>query len=172
VDALHALGMQANIGTLNVILPVGVSFYTFQSISYTIEVYRREMRPVRDPIAYLAFVSFFPHMVAGPIMRAVDLLPQMSIPRRFTYANGVSGLRLIVQGLFKKVVIADSLAPMVDDVFRQYAWESGPDLMLGAIYFRLPDLWGLQWVQRHRDRVGEAVRDRTDDQLPYALPVP
>jgi len=135
VDALHALGMQANIGTLNVILPVGVSFYTFQSISYTIEVYRREMRPVRDPIAYLAFVSFFPHMVAGPIMRAVDLLPQMSIPRRFTYANGVSGLRLIVQGLFKKVVIADSLAPMVDDVFRQYAWESGPDLMLGAIYF-------------------------------------
>ncbi|MBL8010445.1 MAG: MBOAT family protein [Flavobacteriales bacterium] len=135
VDALHALGLQANIGTLNVILPVGVSFYTFQSISYTIEIYRREMRPVRDPIAYLAFVSFFPHMVAGPIMRAVDLLPQMTAPRRFTYANGVSGLRLIVQGLFKKVVIADSLAPMVDQVFRLYPWESGPDLALGAIYF-------------------------------------
>ncbi|MBK6629159.1 MAG: MBOAT family protein [Flavobacteriales bacterium] len=135
VDALHALGLQANIGTLNVILPVGVSFYTFQSISYTIEIYRREMRPVRDPIAYLAFVSFFPHMVAGPIMRAVDLLPQMTASRRFTYANGVSGLRLIVQGLFKKVVIADSLAPMVDQVFRLYPWESGPDLALGAIYF-------------------------------------
>ena len=135
VDALHALGLQANIGTLNVILPVGVSFYTFQSISYTIEIYRREMRPVRDPLAYLAFVSFVPHMVAGPIMRAVDLLPQMTAPRRFRYANGVSGLRLIVQGLFKKVVIADSLAPMVDQVFRLYPWESGPDLALGAVYF-------------------------------------
>lgn len=135
VDALHALGMQANLHTLNVILPVGVSFYTFQSISYTIEIHRRQMRAVQDPFAYLAFVSFFPHMVAGPIMRAVDLLPQMSAHRVFSYANGVSGLRLIVYGLFKKVVIADSLAPMVDQVFRLHRWESGPDLALGAVYF-------------------------------------
>jgi alginate O-acetyltransferase complex protein AlgI len=133
--ALEAVGFSPNLPTLRIILPVGVSFYTFQSISYTIEIYRRQMKPVHDPFAYLAFVSFFPHMVAGPIMRAVDLLPQMLAPRRFTYENGVSGLRLIAYGLFKKVVIADSLAPMVEDIFRHYRWETGPDLLLGAVYF-------------------------------------
>ena len=136
-DALTMLGFEPHLTTLHILLPVGVSFYTFQSISYTIEIYRRQMKPVHDPFAYLAFVSFFPHMVAGPIMRAVDLLPQMLRPRTFAYADGVSGLRLIVYGLFKKVVIADSLAPLVDDIFRHHRWENGPDLVLGAVYFAI-----------------------------------
>jgi D-alanyl-lipoteichoic acid acyltransferase DltB (MBOAT superfamily) len=134
-EALAALGFQPNLPTLRVILPIGVSFYTFQSISYTIEIYRRHMKPVHDPFAYLAFVSFFPHMVAGPIMRAVDLLPQMMKPRVFTYANGVSGLRLILYGLFKKVVIADSLSPFVEEAFHLPGFQHGPDLLLGAVFF-------------------------------------
>ena len=145
--ALTAIGLDPHLPVLRIVLPVGVSFYTFQSISYTIEIYRRQMRAVHDPYAYLSFVSFFPHMVAGPIMRAVDLLPQMVAVRRFDHAHAVSGLRLILYGLFKKVVIADSLAPMVDGIFRQHRWEGAPDLFLGMIFFRHPDLRRLQRVQ-------------------------
>jgi alginate O-acetyltransferase complex protein AlgI len=134
-DALHGLGFDPDLPALQVILPVGISFYTFQSISYTIEIYRRQMRPVDDPWAYLAFVSFFPHMVAGPIMRAIDLLPQITAQRVFTYANGAAGLRLILYGLFKKVVIADRLAPLVNAIFRDHRGMHGSDLALGALYF-------------------------------------
>ena len=134
-DALRAMGWEPDLPMLNIVLPVGISFYTFQSISYTMEIYRRQMRAVDDPWAYLAFVSFFPHMVAGPIMRAIDLLPQITTQRVFTYANGTAGLRLILYGLFKKVVIADRLAPMVNDIFRDYDTLPGSDLALGALYF-------------------------------------
>ncbi len=135
--ALEAFGLEPHLTTLRIVLPVGVSFYTFQSISYTIEIYRRQMKPVRDPWAYLAFVSFFPHMVAGPIMRAIDLLPQMTTERRFLYKEAVSGLRLILYGLFKKVVIADTLAPLANEVFEHHRWVGSPDLILGMVYFAI-----------------------------------
>jgi D-alanyl-lipoteichoic acid acyltransferase DltB (MBOAT superfamily) len=102
--------MQANPWSLNVILPVGISFYTFQTMSYTIDLYRGQMKAEKDPIAFFAYVSFFPQLVAGPIERAVNLLPQFKIKREFSYEQGADGMRLILWGMFKKVVIADNCA--------------------------------------------------------------
>ena len=135
-ELLRSFGMQPNVWSLKVILPVGVSFYTFQSLSYTIEAYRRNFKPERDPIAYLAFVSFFPHMVAGPIMRAVDLLPQFTRPRRFDTAAACDGLRQALWGAFKKIVIADTCAPVVDRIFgADPSTTPGLVLLCGAILF-------------------------------------
>ncbi|MEH6513697.1 MAG: MBOAT family O-acyltransferase [Maribacter arcticus] len=121
--------------TLQIILPVGISFYTFQTMSYTIDVYRRQLQPTRDFISFASFVSFFPQLVAGPIERATNLLPQILQKRTFSYDRSVQGLRLILWGLFKKVVIADSLAPHVNDIFANYAEYDGGTLWLGAVYF-------------------------------------
>jgi len=132
---LEAVGLQANLPTLRIILPVGISFYTFQSLSYTIDVYRREIQPVRDPIAFFAFVSFFPQLVAGPIERAGHLLPQFLARRSFDTNRARDGLRQALWGLFKKVVIADNLAVDVDHVFGSAGEPSGPALAIGAIYF-------------------------------------
>lgn len=132
---LEQLGVQANLTTLSVILPVGISFYTFQTLSYTIDVYRRELEPTSNWIDFFAFVSFFPQLVAGPIERASALLPQFKTPKKFDYAATVAGLRQILWGLFKKIVIADQCAPLVNDIFTNYADYSAFTLVIGAVLF-------------------------------------
>ena len=120
---------------LNVILPVGISFYTFQALSYSIDVYRGKLEPTRDVIQFFAYVSFFPQLVAGPIERATNLLPQFAKPRSFDYETGVDGMRQILWGLFKKMVVADNCAVYVDQVFATYQSQTGSTLLLAAILF-------------------------------------
>lgn len=127
IDASHHL--------LNIILPVGISFYTFQALSYSIDVYRNKIEPTRDPIAFFAYVAFFPQLVAGPIERATNLLPQFQKARTFDYTEAVEGCRRILWGLFKKMVIADNCAVYVDSVWKDYASQSGSTLVLAAILF-------------------------------------
>jgi len=110
---------------LDIILPVGVSFYTFQTMSYTIDVYRRRIQPIRDPVAYFAYVAFFPQLVAGPIERASHLLPQFVSVRHFSYATAVHGCRLILWGFFKKLIVADLCGEVVDQVFNDYSTQQG-----------------------------------------------
>jgi alginate O-acetyltransferase complex protein AlgI len=136
VDLLGAIGYeQKSTWTLNVILPVGISFYTFQTMSYSLDIYHGKLKPTKDFISFASFVSFFPQLVAGPIERASNLLPQILNNRIFKYNQGVQGLRLILYGMFKKVVIADSLALHVDTIFENYATLNGGVLLLGLIYF-------------------------------------
>ncbi|EMI16079.1 membrane bound o-acyl transferase mboat family protein [Rhodopirellula maiorica SM1] len=137
IAASEQLGFQAHPHTLQIILPVGISFYTFQSLSYTIDVYRRHVQPTRDWIAFFAYVSFFPQLVAGPIERAAHLLPQFLCKRTFNLAQAKDGLRQILWGLFKKVVIADNLAPLVDEIFVNYSDHNGVTLLLGVLYFAI-----------------------------------
>jgi alginate O-acetyltransferase complex protein AlgI len=106
---------------LNIILPVGISFYTFQTLSYTIDVYKRKLEPTKDFIAFSAFVSFFPQLVAGPIERATHLLPQFYTKRTFEYSKAVDGMRQILWGLFKKIVIADNCAEYANQIFNNSA---------------------------------------------------
>ncbi|MBR3493034.1 MAG: MBOAT family protein [Bacteroidales bacterium] len=120
---------------LKVILPVGISFYTFQALSYSIDVYRGKIEPTTDIIAFFAFISFFPQLVAGPIERATNLLPQFLKKREFDYDTAVDGMRQILWGLFKKIVVADNCAVYVDQVFSNYTNESGSTLLLAAIFF-------------------------------------
>lgn len=134
-EAASSLGWEVDPFTLNVVLPVGISFYTFQTLSYTIDVYRRQLTASRDLIAFSAYVSFFPQLVAGPIERAVNLLPQFQKNRLFTFDQAASGLRLILWGLFKKIVIADNCATFVNQVFDNYQSASGLELILGAVFF-------------------------------------
>jgi len=136
VELFISLGYEIkSIWTLNIILPVGISFYTFQTMSYTIDIYRKKVEPTKDFISFASFVSFFPQLVAGPIERASNLLPQILKKREFQYEQVNQGLKLILWGMFKKVVIADSLAPIVDDIFSNYQDFGGGTLWLGAIYF-------------------------------------
>ena len=120
---------------LHVILPVGISFYTFSAISYTIDIRQGRLEPTRDIIQFFAFISFFPKLIAGPIERATNLLPQFAKQRSFDYETGVDGLRQILWGLFKKLVIADNCAVFVDQVFSSYQSQSGSTLLLAAIFF-------------------------------------
>lgn len=120
---------------LKVILPVGISFYTFQALSYSIDVYRGKIEPTKDIIAFFAFISFFPQLVAGPIERATNLLPQFLRKRKFDYDIAVDGMRQILWGLFKKIVVADNCAVYVDQVFSNYTEQSGSTLLLAAIFF-------------------------------------
>ena len=120
---------------LRIILPVGISFYTFQVLSYSIDVYRKKIEPIRDIIAFFAFISFFPQLVAGPIERATNLLPQFLQKRTFSYEQGVDGMRQILWGLFKKLVVADNCAMYVDQVWAAYDTQSGSTLLLAAILF-------------------------------------
>lgn len=135
VELFASFGIQLNPWSLKILLPVGISFYTFQTLSYTIDVYRGNLKPTKDPLAFFAYVSFFPQLVAGPIERAKTLLPQLESLKKFSYQQGAQGLRLVLWGLFKKIVIADSLAPVVNDIFSNYETFSGGTLLLGAIYF-------------------------------------
>lgn len=135
---LTAMGMHASFATLNVILPVGISFYTFQSLSYTIDVYRGDLKPARRLYDFALFVSFFPQLVAGPIERATSLMPQVLTPKKFSWALVLSGLELMVWGYFKKVFIADNLAPIVDHVFStSVEQQTGLQLLLGIYAFAL-----------------------------------
>ena len=120
---------------LKVILPVGISFYTFQALSYSIDVYRGKIEPTKDIVAFFAFISFFPQLVAGPIERATNLLPQFLKKREFNYDTAVDGMRQILWGLFKKIVVADNCAVYVDQVFSTYAEQTGSTLLLAAIFF-------------------------------------
>jgi alginate O-acetyltransferase complex protein AlgI len=134
-SAFTFMGAEINIGTLDIILPVGISFYTFQTLSYTIDVYRRKIQPTRDLIAFAAYVSFFPQLIAGPIERASHLLPQFCSSRRFDYGQAVHGLRQFLWGLFKKVVIADNCAFYTDIIFNNAETHSGSTLAFGAFLF-------------------------------------
>ncbi len=132
---LSSIGLQANINSLNIILPVGISFYTFQTLSYTIDIYRKKMEPTKNIIAFFAFVSFFPQLVAGPIERAANLLPQFYKKRNFNYKLTKEGLRQILWGLFKKIVVADTCAKCVDIIFNYESAMPGNVLIIGAIFF-------------------------------------
>jgi len=134
-DLLSLVGLQPNYPSLGIILPVGISFYTFQTLSYTIDVYRRTLPPARDFLDFALFVSFFPQLVAGPIERAATLLPQVSSPRRICWSQVNAGLFLILWGYFKKLVIADNLAPLVEEVFEDYTAYQGLDITLAALAF-------------------------------------
>lgn len=136
VDFISIFGYNIeNTWSLKIILPVGISFYTFQTMSYSLDVYRRELNTTKDFISFASFVSFFPQLVAGPIERASHLLPQILNKRKFSYIQSVEGLRLILWGLFKKVVIADSLSLLVNPIFDNYLNLNGGVLLLGLIYF-------------------------------------
>lgn len=135
ITAFSFFGTPINVQGLNVVLPVGISFYTFQTLSYTIDVYKRKLEPTKDFIAFTAFVSFFPQLVAGPIERASNLLPQFYKKRVFEYNKAVDGLKQILWGLFKKIVIADNSAQIANEIFNNSADYSGSTLFLGAIFF-------------------------------------
>jgi alginate O-acetyltransferase complex protein AlgI len=133
--AFTFFGHPLSLPSLNIVLPVGISFYTFQSLSYTIDVYRRDLPATRNPIDFLAFVSFFPQLVAGPIERASNLLPQFQRPRTFSRPAAVDGLRQILWGLFKKMVIADNCAEHVNAIFADVSAYPGSLRLLGAVFF-------------------------------------
>ena len=135
VTAFSFFGKSISVNSLDIILPVGISFYTFQTLSYTIDVYKKKLEPAKDIISFLAFVSFFPQLVAGPIERATNLLPQFYKKRVFEYDKAVDGMRQMLWGLFKKVVIADNCAEYANAIFNNYTDFSGSTLVLGAIFF-------------------------------------
>jgi D-alanyl-lipoteichoic acid acyltransferase DltB (MBOAT superfamily) len=135
VDAFAAAGIHLQAKTLHLILPVGISFYTFHTLSYTIDLYRRKFEPTKDIGAFFLFVSIFPLAMAGPIERATNLLPQIYKRRSFDYGLAVDGLRQILWGLFKKVAIADVCAVQVNQIFDSYQTSSGSVLLVGAILF-------------------------------------
>lgn len=136
-DGLSLLGFKANLGSLQVMLPVGISFYTFHGLSYVIDVYKNRIKPERNFIDYSVFVSFFPLLVAGPIERATHLLPQILKKREFDYSKAVDGLRQVLWGLFKKIVIADNFAEPANTIFNNSAEYSGSALFLGALFFTI-----------------------------------
>jgi alginate O-acetyltransferase complex protein AlgI len=135
ITAFSFFGTEIKANSLNIILPVGISFYTFQTLSYTIDVYKRKLEPTKDFIAFSAFVSFFPQLVAGPIERAKHLLPQFYRKRTFEYSKAVDGMRQILWGLFKKIVIADNCAEFANQIFNNSADLNGSTLVLGALFF-------------------------------------
>lgn len=134
-EAIAIFGLHVTVSSLQVILPVGISFYTFHGLSYVFDLYNRKISPTTNFVDYALFVSFFPLLVAGPIERATHLLPQMKSPREFKYDEAVDGLRQILWGLFKKIVVADNCAKHVDIIFNNYQDQSGSTLLFGAVLF-------------------------------------
>lgn len=134
-DTFMLFGRSLESSSLNILLPVGISFYTFQTLSYTIDVYRKRIEPTNNILSFFAFVSFFPQLVAGPIERASNLLPQFERKRQFDYVKSIDGLRLILLGLFKKMVIADNCALAVNEIFTHYTEYNGSTLFFGAFFF-------------------------------------
>lgn len=135
VDIFLTLGIRYNLTLLNIILPVGISFYTFHGLSYVFDIYNKKIRARSNWVDYALFVSFFPLLVAGPIERATHLLPQIETNRQFDYLKTLDGLKQILWGLFKKIVIADNCAVYVDIIFNDPSNYSGSTLLLGAIFF-------------------------------------
>ena len=134
-ELMTLFGIKTDWVTLDIILPVGISFYTFQALSYSIDVYRGKINATHDIIAFFAYISFFPQLVAGPIERATNLLPQMLKKRKFDYALSVDGCRQILWGFFKKLVVADNCAIAVDTIWNNYQNESGFTLLIGGVLF-------------------------------------
>lgn len=137
MEIAYSVGLHTNPILLKIALPVGISFYTFQTMSYTIDIYRKQLEPTKDFIAFAAFVGYFPQLVAGPIERASNLLPQMSKRRYFDYQKAVDGMRQTLWGFFKKVVIADAVAPLVDQAFGDPNGFSAIALITGALLFSI-----------------------------------
>ena len=137
VRLFDIFGMKLDWTTVNLILPVGISFYTFQALSYTIDVYRKKIEPTTDAVAFFAYISFFPQLVAGPIERSTNLLPQFQKERIFTFESGADGLRQMLWGFFKKIVIADQCAKYVDVVFADYSSQNGSTLLLAVFLFSI-----------------------------------
>jgi D-alanyl-lipoteichoic acid acyltransferase DltB (MBOAT superfamily) len=135
VEAFSLFGKELTVGSLKIILPVGISFYTFQALSYSIDVYKRKIEPTRDIAAYFAFIGFFPLLVAGPIERATNMLPQFYVERKFNYPAAVDGMRQILWGLFKKIVIADNCCVCADHIFANHENLPGSTLAIGALFF-------------------------------------
>ena len=135
IDLSEILGFSTNLSSLNIILPVGISFYTFQTMSYSLDIYRKQLEPTKNIISFFAFVSFFPQLVAGPIERAKNLLPQFEQEKNFNYATAVDGLRQILWGLFKKIAVADTAAPIVNSIFENSSTLPGYYLFIGALLF-------------------------------------
>jgi len=135
--AFSLFGNDLGITTLSIILPVGISFYTFQTMSYTLDVYKRKIEPTEDFVAFAAFVAFFPQLVAGPIERAKNLLPQFEKERHLVYSKAIDGLRQVLWGLFKKMVIADNCGVFVDEFFKNHGDYSGSTLLIGAFFFTI-----------------------------------
>ena len=135
VDVWASLGVTMQVSTLNIILPVGISFYTFQTLSYTIDVYKKKLQPTSNFIQFATYVSFFPQLVAGPIERATHLLPQFRTLHKFDYNLAKSGISLIVWGLFKKMVVADNCAFFVNQIFDSHSSYSAAEQWGGAVLF-------------------------------------
>lgn len=135
ISSFSTLGMQFSYSPLNIILPVGISFYTFQTLSYTIDIYNRKFQPIKDPISFFAFVSFFPQLVAGPIERAKDLLPQFTTLKKFNYDDAREGMLMIIGGFFKKIVIADRLAIFINNVYGNIHEATGVSLWIAILFF-------------------------------------
>lgn len=136
-QSLAYMGLKVDLWSLKIILPVGISFYTFHGLSYVIDIYKNRIKPERNFIDYSVFVSFFPLLVAGPIERATHLLPQIKKERFFEYSKATDGLRQILWGLFKKVVIADNCAEFANQIFNNYSDYQGVTLFLGAVFFTI-----------------------------------
>ena len=136
-EALFHFGLSVHPTTLNIILPVGISFYTFHGLSYVIDIYKGRIKAEKSFIDYSVFVSFFPLLIAGPIERATHLLPQIKQVRVFKYSDAINGLKQIIWGLFKKLVIADNCANFANDIFNNYTHASGSTLLFGAILFSI-----------------------------------
>lgn len=136
-ELFQFIGITVSPFTLKILLPVGISFYTFQTMSYTIDIYRGKMKPTNSALAFFTFVGFFPQLVAGPIERAADLVPQFLRKRSFSYKNAVSGIRLILWGLFKKVVVADTLAILVNHVYDNPGTASSWQIILALLFFSI-----------------------------------
>lgn len=134
-EMLNGFGIATDWPVLNLVLPVGISFYTFQALSYTIDVYKKKIEPTRDVLSFFAFISFFPQLVAGPIERATNLLPQFQKSRHFDYAQAVDGCRQMLWGFFKKMVIADNCAFFVSRIYGDYNEMTGLTLIIGGILF-------------------------------------
>lgn len=134
-DLISIFGFHVNIWSLKIILPIGISFYTFHGLSYVIDIYKNRIKAEKNFVDYAVFVSFFPLLVAGPIERATHLLPQIKTKRNFNYERAVDGLRQILWGLFKKIVIADNCAVQANMIFNNSAEYSGSTLVMGAIFF-------------------------------------
>ena len=137
ISAFASIGIHFQPNTLKIILPIGISFYTFQALSYSIDVYKKRIEPTKDITAFFAFISFFPLLVAGPIERAKNLLPQFCQKRVFDYDKATDGMRQILWGFFKKIVIADNCANYVNSVFENYQSLTGSTLLLGAVFFAI-----------------------------------
>ena len=133
--ALEGIGYTGSLSTLNIILPVGISFYTFQSMSYSIDVYRRQIPVEHDFIKFATFIAFFPQLVAGPIVRAIDFLHQLDEDKRFEWSRFQVGLGQVIWGFFKKVAIADSIAPYVDQCFSDPSLYGGMHLAIGVVFY-------------------------------------